>query len=316
MTMRIEAIAVWALSAAFVTTPHRAAAQDMLVDTAASGPCQLELQIDNDIEWRGPYGRGYEVFEPGDAFEPVAVSIRHQGAPCRYFLTASMVGAGNQGTLEGPGSGLQFDVRREPQGPSLLSPDITGNALTRLAGQFRGGVGGASLPVYVDVPSGQLAAGGTYRGQVAIRLFRDDEAGPELADEATLGITVPVPSVLKVEADDAPPGTRNLAVDLGELTQGADRLLQFSLRSNAPVSVRFDSRNHGTLAHNFGGPAIPYQLAVNGQAVNLSGTGALHPLTNGPRNGLSVPLAIIVNAQPGAAAGDYSDVLTVTFRAD
>jgi len=49
---------------------------------SANEPCALELSVDNSVDWRGLYGRGYEVFEDGESFETVTISVRHRGAAC------------------------------------------------------------------------------------------------------------------------------------------------------------------------------------------------------------------------------------------
>ena len=48
--------------------------------TLSEEPCTLKLTVDNSVDWRGLYGRGYEVFEDGESFETVTISVRHQGA--------------------------------------------------------------------------------------------------------------------------------------------------------------------------------------------------------------------------------------------
>ena len=301
---------LWCAAVAMPFFPELAFAQDLPVDAE----CRLEIRVENDVESRGLYGRGYEVFDQGEEFEVVPITIRHEGAACRYFITASGLTAGGDRFLTGPQDQLQFDLLRDPNGPSVLSPDFSGNQLSRIAGAFQAGASAVSIPLYVAVPAGQFVRGGNYQGQAVIRLFRDDN-GPELADEGSVGIAVPVASVLKVDSVDAGPGVRDLTVDLGDLAQGARQTLTFAIRSNANVTARFESANNGTLKHSAGAPPIKYQAALAGSPVDLTGAG-WQSLSVFGQNDMSVPLDFIVVPQPYAGAGDYSDMVTVTFRAD
>lgn len=301
---------LWCVAGAIAFFPATAVAQELPDDAE----CRLEVRVENDVEWRGLYGRGYEVFDHGDEFEVVPITIRHEGAGCRYFITASLVTAGGENFLAGPQDRLQFDLLRDPNGPSVLSPDFAGNQLSRIAGVFRTGTSAVSIPLYVAVPAGQFVRGGSYQRQALIRLFKDDN-GPEMADEASVGIAVPVASVLKVESIDAGPGVKDLTVDLGDLTQGSRQTLTFAIRSNANVMARFESANNGALKHSAGAPSIGYHATLAGVPVDLTGTGWQSLAVFG-QNEMSVPLDFTVSPQPHAGAGDYSDLVTVTFRAD
>ncbi|UUL81437.1 hypothetical protein [Sphingomonas qomolangmaensis] len=302
--------AFWCAAGTITFSPGMAVAQDLPDDAE----CRLEMRVENDVEWRGLYGRGYEVFDQGDEFEVVPITIRHEGAGCRYFITASWLTTGGENFLAGPQDRLRFDLLRDPNGPSVLSPDFAGNQLSRIAGAFRTGASAVSIPLYVSVPAGQFVRGGSYQGQAVIRLFRDDN-GPELADEGSVGIAVPVASVLKVESPDAGPGVKDLTVDLGDLTQGSRHTVTFAIRSNANVTARFESANNGALKHSAGAPPIKYDVALAGVPVDLTGTGWQSLAVFG-QNEMSVPLDFVVGPQQHAGAGYYSDMVTVTFRAD
>lgn len=285
-------------------------AQDLPVDAE----CRLEVRVENDVEWRGVYGRGYEVFDTAEEFEVVPVTIRHEGAACRYFITAAGITGGGENILSGPQDQLRFDLLSSTNGPALLSPDFTGNPLSRITGAFRAGASSVTIPLYVAIRAGQFVRGGRYYGQADVRVFKD-ENGPELADQTTVGISVPVASVLKVESMDAGPGVKDLTVSLGDLAQGSRRTLTFDVRSNANVTARFDSANAGTLKHSAGAPPIKYQAQLAGVPIDLTGAIWQTLPALGQQN-LSVPLTFVVDPQPFAGAGEYWDMLTVTFRAD
>ena len=278
--------------------------------------CRLSVLVDNAVDWRGLYGRGYEVFEPAENFEVVAVQIRHEGPACRFFLSATPLGDGGSPALEGAGERLLYDLRRMPDGPSILSPDYLGSEFSRVDGQFPEGVQSQVLPVYVAIPSSQLVGGGTYSGQAVIRVFRDETSGPELADEDSLAISVPVPSVLNVELAEAAPGVRTMDIDLGSLTDAMERPVLFEIRSNASIRARIASQNRGKLAHFAGAPGIPYRLTIGGTPVDLSLPSAEVSITQSRTPQRSLAMAIALDGAEVAAAGQYADVITVTFIAD
>lgn len=297
--------------AACALTASPAAAEDLPFDAT----CRLEMEVDSAISWSGPFGRGYEVFASEETIEVATVLIRHEGGPCRYFLTAAPSEASDN-ALRGPEDSLLFDVLQQPSGPSLVSVDYSGNQFSRLPGQFGAGVGAQEVILYVTVPPGQFVGGGTYSGQSILRLFRDDPAGPELADQAPISVVAPVAAVLEVDSTDAATGSNAMSVDLGDLTAGADRTLDFAVRSNAPVAARFESANRGLLAHHARAPGIAYHLSVGGMPVDLQNALATYRLGTPGATQLPVPVRITVPANMNAAAGSYQDTLTVVFVVD
>ncbi|MXO93867.1 hypothetical protein GRI62_09625 [Erythrobacter arachoides] len=295
-----------------IVAPSVAQAQDVLEDD----DCRLELQVDSNVDWRGPYGRGYDVFDTEQSFEIVTVSIRHEGRACDYFLTGIADTAADTPALSGPAGRLFYDVMIQPSGPSVLSPDYLGDQLSRVRGRFPRGAGVQTVTLYVDVPPGQFVPGGAYSGRTEFRLFEDDFGSPELADQAVLGIVVPVASALRVESREVGPGQRDLNIDLGDLSQGADHTLDFSIASNARVSTELSSANRGRLAHFANAPGIPYRVWMGGQALDLSQPLVRQEIVVPGASTTALPVRVSVDPQPGAAAGDYSDTLTITFVVD
>ncbi|WP_339824759.1 hypothetical protein [uncultured Parasphingorhabdus sp.] len=291
-------------------------AQDDMM--AADDPCALELTVDNSVDWRGLYGRGYEVFEEGESFETVTLSVRHQGAACGFFLTAAPVSGGGVNALTGPGDPLYYDILKSSSGPSFLSPDFQGTETSRVDGQFPEGSGVQGATLLVSIPAHQIVRGGTYSGQVMVRLFRAGGGIQDLVGEAPLAILAPVASVLKIRSDDFPQGIRETTIDLGDLSRATRTAIDFNIMSNAEVAVTFQSANRGQLAHQAGAPGIDYNLAFKGENIDLSAATSSSRLNYAPsRIERAVPLEIVVPAPIGLpAAGQYSDALTVTFTAD
>jgi len=293
------------------------ATSPLFAQKAAGGPeCLLELSVDNNVDWRGQLGRGYEVFSGEESYEVVSIVVRHQGQACDYFLTGMPQEGGNQNLLIGPYGALAYDLLRQPSGPSLLSPDYAGNELTRLYGRFPDGAGVQQYVLYVAIPPEQNVGGGIYSDQVQLRVFADRFGSPELMDQASFAITAPVADTLEVDSIDAGPGANTLKIDLGNLAPGVVRVLDFSLRSNAPIRIDATSQNGGLLAHQAGAPGIPYSLVVGGNRTDLSGDYPKQSITGDFSNRSNVSFRIEVEPSPGAAAGTYSDILTITFQVE
>jgi hypothetical protein len=291
-------------------------AQDEMM--LADDPCALELTVENSVDWRGLYGRGYEVFDDGESFENVTISVRHQGAACRFFLTAAPVSGGGVNALSGPGDPLYYDILKTSSGPSFLSTDFQGTETSRIDGQFREGVGVQGATLLVSIPSNQIVRGGIYSGQVMVRLFRSDDGIQDLVAESPLVILAPVASVLKIRSDDFPQGIRETSIDLGDLSRATRTAVDFNIMSNADVAVTFQSANGGKLAHQAGAPGIGYNLSFKGENIDLSAAASSSRLNYASsRMERVVPLEIMVPAPIGLpAAGQYTDALTVTFTAE
>lgn len=286
--------------------------------TLSEEPCTLKLTVDNSVDWRGLYGRGYEVFEDGESFETVTISVRHQGAACQFVLTAAPLSSGGVNALTGPGDPLYYDVLKTTSGPSFLSTDFQGTATSRVEGQFSSGRSVQGATMYVSIPANQVVRGGIYSGQVIVRLFRADNGIQDLVAEVPLVILAPVASVLKIRSDDFPQGIRETSIDLGDLSRATRAAIDFNIMSNAEVAVTFQSANRGHLAHEAGAPGIKYNLAFKGDNIDLSTAAASSRISYMPsRTERAVPIEIVVPTPTGLpAAGQYSDTLMVTFTAE
>lgn len=280
-------------------------------------PCRLELTGATSIEWRGLYGRGYEVTGQEQEFEALPVSVRHEGSACEYFVTAAPLSSGANSVLTGAGDRLSWDLRSTPNGPSLVSRDFLGSLSTQLAGRFEGEVGAHPLSLFFTIPPGQFVRGGHYHGEFVLRLFRRDDGGPELVSELPISAIAAVPSILQVRSDDFPGRSREISVDFGDLNTPSNKAISFDIVSNTMVTVNFASAARGVLAHQFGGPGVPYELRLNGTPLSLD-----MPVRE--RLDMAAPdgsrAAVVEIAVPSSrnqlSAGRYSDTLTMTFTAE
>lgn len=187
------------------------------------------------------------------------------------------------------------------------------------SGQFGSGNASAETNLIVSLPAGQFVRSGSYSGQVAIRLFREEDGGRyALAAEMPVLITTRVAAAMKIGSDSFPGSTRHTDIDLGDLTHGASKSVEFSLSSNAAVAVAFRSANQGTLKHHAGARGIAYQLTAQGENVDLQTAGSNMRIATGSGQ-TSAPMRIEINVPVSPsppAAGSYKDILNVTFTVD
>lgn len=279
-----------------------------------SGPCRLELGVTSSVDWLGPLGRGYEVFEGGESYETAMVEIRHSGAACGFVLTGGAGAGSPTPQLTNGANYLVYDVLTTTNGPSLLSPDYYGTQTSRVEGQFPAGSDVQVLPLLISIPAGQFVRSGPYHGQAILRLFSGEDGAELLQAETPLNIATRVAAGLEVRSPDFAPGLRETSIDLGELSDGVEREVEFAVRSNSDVNVRFRSENGGRLAHSHGAPGIEYRLNVGGTHVDPSIGGSIAMPFRQDGSETDVPIQIEVPASSeGRAAGYYRDTLTITF---
>ncbi|MXP42128.1 hypothetical protein GRI75_10800 [Altererythrobacter soli] len=292
-------------------------AEAALAQSELTEPCRLELTGATTVEWRGLHGRGYDVTSQEQEFETLPVAVRHEGAACEYFIAATPLSSGGEAVLVGAGDRLSWDLRSTPTGPSLVSPDFLGPLAGQLAGRFKAGAGTQPLSLFFTIPPGQFVRGGHYQGEFVLRLFRRDGGAPELLSELPVAAIAAVPSILQVRSDDFTGGSREISIDLGNLNDPAVRAISFDILSNTAVAVDLTSAAGGVLAHQFGGPGVPYRLRLNGAAVPLGGP-ARERLDMAASDGSRA--AVVEISVPSTAgplpAGRYSDTLTMTFIAE
>ncbi len=288
------------------------AQEDMLL-SAAEGECELSIAGESNVEWDGPYGRGYDVFDETVAYETIETVVQHTGGPCRFVLTATPVSSGGRAVLANGTAQLEYDVLRETTGPSVLSGSLEGTPSTRIGGTFGSGESLATALLSVYIQPLQFVESGTFDGQFILRLYRENGASLELEDEKPVTIIAPVAARLRIDAPDFANGSTTALIDLGELSDGARKDVAFDIRSNSRVNVALSSSNRGELAHEAAQISIPYRVSGGGQLADLSGT-------TRTRIGSSLAgraFAVEIDVPPGSyLAGQYSDVLTVIFTTE
>jgi len=287
--------------------------QDAMFSDPATGQCELAIAGDSNVGWDGPYGRGYDVFDEMITYETIQIEVQHSGGPCSFVLTATPVSSGGRAVLANGAAQLEYDALRETNGPSILSGSLEGTPSTRIQGAFGAGDSMAAALLSVYIPPLQFVESGTFDGQFILRLYREDGASLELADERPITIIASVAARLRIEAPDFANGSTTTLIDLGELSAGARKEVDFEVRSNSRVNVALSSANRGALVHEVAQISIPYQVSGGGQLADLTGTARTR--VGSSFAGQAFPLEIDV--PPGAyPAGQYSDVLTVVFTTE
>ena len=295
------------IAALFAIALSVATAAAQSVDDTAATPCRIDVDSGGEVAWRGLYGRGYEASSPPTS-EPVLLTLRHTGQACRWFVVVHGVEPG----LRGAGDTLVYDILDAPAGRSIAARDPLGTLATRRAGAFVAGEEQVQLPLFVTVAPSQPVAGGSYAGQAIVSLYRD--AGvPELIRQVPLVVSARVPPVVSVSAPTFATA-RTTTLDLGRLETGASATIDFTVTANVGVTVTLSSQARGRLVHETGLTAIPYSATLAGRPADLT-------MSSATRLGRSIgpsplPLTITVPPANGAAAGRYSDTVTLTFSAD
>lgn len=156
-----------------------------------------------------------------------------------------------------------------------------------------------------ELSAGQFPAAGEYRGTVLVQV------GSGLPQAVLFVITVR--PAIKFLAEH---GAMTRDLSFGEVSAGSVIRTAVYYQSNAAASITIQSQNRGRLVHTVQGPlrAIPYSLAYDGIAVNLSSGAQI----NRPFRGLlAVREEMVLEVAPGTNrfAGDYRDVLTLLYTA-
>lgn len=154
-----------------------------------------------------------------------------------------------------------------------------------------------------QIEAGQFVPPGAYRQTLRIRVGNREMTAP---------IAVQVEPALRFERESAF-GVHTL--DLGDVTDGSSASANFYFRTNSALSVTLRSDNGGALVHERG-PGfgrIPYQAALSGTPVDLTG-GLSQPVDIAYGQGLQTGrLDVTAPPSPNQFAGQYRDVVTLSF---
>jgi spore coat protein U-like protein len=283
---------------------------------SASAECRLRMRLPSQVVWRGDLSRGYRVFSDNRHIEPFEIAVAHGGAACDFFVTLSADGVG-AAELRGPRGGLAYEVLRGTSGSSALSKDIFGDARSQITGQFAAGGEEEQYILFLDIPSGQVARGGVYEGQVTVSLFSGSTATPTLVEQRLLGFSVNVPAVISAGFNDISDMKRKSTdFDFGTLKTGVSRSTSLHVLSNSDYAISLTSEAGGVMKHEqpeaaFG---IPYEVTVDGRSLSLGAAPATisHGRATGATPAVKDITVRIGKVPVNAPAGHYHDTITLT----
>lgn len=272
----------------------------------APDTCEASIRSSPSFLWRGSSGQGYRDSAPA-MWQEGMIRVAVAQGDCSFSLLMDP----ERVTLSGSAGTLAMTVSDRPGGVDLSSlPDDP------LLSPFvdSGSAGDVSeFPVYLSLPSGQVVGAGEYSASVPVRLFALQDGMAKLVDEAVMEVMVSVGADLSVSAPGFIGGVAD--VDLGDVSLGFSKDLDFLVSGNAPVSVSLESLNGG-LKHSQADIFIPYRATLSGVAVDLAYGGHLTHVELAP--GREETLTLELTGQPveRPVAGEYSDTLTMVFRSD
>ena len=173
---------------------------------------------------------------------------------------------------------------------------------------------GRAVPFLLSIPSEWGIAAGFHTDQLQLTLL--DSTG-QVTDRLFLTINVTVPPSVSLRVVGATGTNRIATINLGNITsRDVSTSDPFGIRvwSTSAYSVSFESENGGNLRHEDGRDTIPYELRMDRQLVNLSGSGEFVF----PERTTSLGRVHRLRVQAGPAtgrAGGYGDRVTVTVSA-
>jgi hypothetical protein len=265
-----------------------------------------------------------QIFTPASG--SIDVTVGHTGGPSGYVVTVSR------------GSSATFDPR------TMIRQGLFGIFLPRLeyniftpaeeiardltvpltnSQVIRGSFGNSgsafnteSQSFSVRIPEEQFVRRGTYQDQVEVSLYQ----GRQL-DSSTLVLvgreTVTISSTTPTIAQIAIAGQSSYAMDFGNLVPGATRSTILQYRTNTGFRIDATSENGGMLVNqtHSGSAPIPYQLAVDGNEVNLADSSlvGLDLLFGTTIEFESLPMSVLIGSFEDVLPGLYQDVITFTI---
>jgi len=150
------------------------------------------------------------------------------------------------------------------------------------------------------------ALAGEFSASVPMRI--EDDSG-NLIESFFADLSVEVDAEISVRMMET--SSRNLDVDLGNIAIGTRRSVDFEVESNSPFSIETISASGGSLIHSLTDLKIPYEVSISSSGILGGHSSGRYKVGSG-----TLVLDINVPPVPGAAAGNYSDELTVIFRSD
>ena len=286
---------------------EKARAEDLSVPMASEEECSASIRSAPSFVWRGASGRGYETGSP-PMWQDDMVRVEVLSGTCTYSLvldSGASILSGGSGTLE-------LVLSRDPGGMDLATMSVD-PASSPFAGA--GSAGDVDeFPIYLSLPAGQSIEAGEYAGSIPVLLFLVKDGVSVQADQAVIDVYASVGARLAVSAPGFSSGVAD--IDLGDISKGFSRALQFEIAGNAPVSVSVSSLNRGALKHERAEVYVPYRASLDSIVMDISSGMDSTRLDISPSRVETVDLKLSADPINKLVAGLYSDVLTLSFRSE
>jgi len=256
---------------------------------------------------------------------------------CHFFVTFSKGGASSyckRRMVMGPEK-LRYQLYKSVSfTPRNILKDFPEARFTRhvLRGKMRNKQSSVRKEYFIAIPRGPaiepyLVKSGRYSDIFIVRVFRGIipifSSRPH--DTESVIITAIVPRIIRIAlvGYGAPfdPDDTHETLDFGVLQKGESRTFDIRVVTNAGFSISFASINNGRLVHFTDGneSEVFYKVKVNGVYKDLSSSqGTPVEVSSGTGEtsleGVRNPVKIKIGSVENKAAGDYSDIITVTAK--
>ncbi len=280
---------------------------------------------------------GYDVYDAAEHIQSASIQIRSRAnlGPCNYYvvLNAGLSGNSSQRKMGRGSDRLDYNIYTTASKSNVIREFGVAGTSERISGVFSSLIGGfqtANHDFYWTVtPQQVFEATGVSFGDASLTLQLYAELALGIytnTDSETISFyATPDSSVnLSLVNTGAPFDSADVSqsINFGDMMSGASLSYDTVIRSNDGYTVKFQSQNSQGLAHT--NPLltyrVPYSMTFGGNSVNLtSGTQvqAASSTAVTPASGARFATTFTLGTLTGAeAAGNYSDVLTVTISAN
>ncbi len=247
---------------------------------------------------------------------------------CQYFLTFSAGGSGSysQRLLYNSTYTIPYQVYKEVGHVNVLkafpsinnSNDVIEGSFPLLSGPLTNHH--TYYPLLGTV--GEYPRFGTYSDTITISLYRDTIIPPyTFVDSHTVTYSYTVGKLIDLSLVNtgAPFDIASVThtMNFGTMSVGTNRAFDVVLKYNAGYSLKFSSANNGQMKHASLNSYVSYDMTVNGNPINLSGSSG-SPVEVSTATGVSsseglrLPVSATISSLGTAAAGSYSDTINIT----
>ncbi|MGO4166253.1 hypothetical protein [Novosphingobium sp. YAF33] len=264
----------------------------------------------------------YDPFNPAEIERNFTIHVRRLDPRVTAVrLVLANPGAINRGAALGRRDSIRYDIRwvRDAGRMVLVSGAEQPNPTNGAVVQFGAGASGDNVneSFRIQVPAGQGIVAGNYYQPLELRFVclagRDElDRGMQLGSQVAVDLTVPE----RIATFVGSMGTQRGRIDFGDVDGSSGNVvrgLTVTAQSTVPYEIRVD-KERGTMKRFAGDDAaLPYALKVSGFPVTDRSMIACSqtPAPGGRSHGVQVELA--GNDLHRLPAGQYADVVTLTF---